>query len=224
MPDAKRLFDIAVAAAGLVTTAPVMAVLSVAIRLESPGPAIFRQVRVGKGQTSIETLKLRTMIFSAVGPTVTASDDPRVTRIGRILRRTKLDELPQLWNVLRGEMSIVGPRPEVARYTATYGSEFRDLLEVRPGLTDLASIAFRDEERLLASAHDRERAYKEVIMPLKLGIALRGVRRISLTEDLRVIVRTIRAVLGHRSDEDELVIREATRRIEILNDNGAGAS
>jgi lipopolysaccharide/colanic/teichoic acid biosynthesis glycosyltransferase len=220
--SAKRILDVTIAATTLVTTAPLLAMISIAIKLDSPGPVIFRQERVGRRRTRIQTLKLRTMRADPSGPAVTAAGDRRITRVGRILRITKLDELPQLWNVLRGEMSIVGPRPEVARYTDHYGPELEDLFAVRPGLTDLASIVFRDEERLLAVANDRERAYQEIIMPLKLAIALDGVRRSTLRHDLLVMLRTAAAIVGIRSDKDRILIAEALRRIELLN--GAGPS
>jgi lipopolysaccharide/colanic/teichoic acid biosynthesis glycosyltransferase len=218
MPEAKRLLDIALAGVGLLVTAPALLVLAVAVKLDSPGPAFFIQTRVGRGRRRIRVPKLRTMIADAArhGPEVTASADSRITRVGALLRRTKLDELPQLWSVLRGDMSLVGPRPEVERYVALYRPEWLDLLEVRPGLTDPASLTFRHEEELLAAANDRERAYIEVIMPLKLELALQGVRQQSVTHDLGVIARTVLAVVGSTGDDDA-ILEQARRRIAELN-------
>ena len=211
----KRLFDLAIATAGLAIGAPVLAVLAVAIKLDSPGPALFSQTRVGRARRPFRLLKLRTMT-AGTGPHVTSSHDPRVTRIGALLRKTKLDELPQLWNVLRGEMSIVGPRPEVPRYVEEYRPEWSPLLSVRPGLTDLASLTFRNEEHLLGLASDPERAYREIIMPMKLAVALRGLERRSVIQDAAIIARTAIAVVYRRASEDDPIVQEARRRIADL--------
>lgn len=221
MRELKRLLDAAFAGVGLLVTAPALAALAVAVKLDSPGPAFFVQTRVGRGRRPIRIPKLRTMVADSQrrGPEVTAASDARITRVGALLRRTKLDELPQLWSVLRGDMSLVGPRPEVERYVAMYRPEWQPLLEVRPGLTDPASLVFRNEEELLAAANDRERAYIEVIMPLKLEVALQGVRRQSVAHDLGVIVRTLLAVVGAKGDDD--VVTEARRRIAALNQDRA---
>ena len=216
---AKRAFDVAVAGTALVVGAPLLALVSAAIRLDSPGPILFRQIRVGRDKRPIETLKLRTMVADAdrAGPQITASGDARITRVGRFLRKTKLDELPQLWNVLRGDMSLVGPRPEVPRYVETYRPEWQKLFTVRPGITDPASLTFRDEESLLGLARDRERAYREVIMPMKLALALEGVERSSLRHDLGVIARTALSLVRYRSRRDEAILDEMRRQIATLN-------
>ncbi|MDQ3296407.1 MAG: sugar transferase [Myxococcota bacterium] len=215
----KRALDVALAGTVLLVGAPLLGVLSAAIRLESAGPALFRQTRVGRGKLPIRTVKLRTMVVDAdrQGPQITASGDSRITRVGRVLRRTKLDELPQLWNVLVGDMSVVGPRPEVPRYTETYRPEWQNLFTVRPGITDLASLTFRDEESLLAAARDRERAYREVIMPAKLALALESVERSSLRHDLSIIARTALSVLGYRSTREEAILADVRRRIAALD-------
>jgi lipopolysaccharide/colanic/teichoic acid biosynthesis glycosyltransferase len=221
----KRLLDIAVAAAGLVVTAPLLAVLAAAIKLDSPGPALFVQTRVGRNRRPIRVAKLRTMVADPVraasderdGLEVAAAGDPRITRVGAVLRRTKLDELPQLWNVLVGDMSLVGPRPEVPHYVAGYRPEWQRLLTVRPGLTDAASLVFRDEERLLALARDRRRAYTDVVMPMKLALAVDGLAHSSVLHDLGVIARTALAVVRPRDPADDPVIRDAIRRIDELN-------
>ncbi len=193
----KRLLDLALALPALVASAPFVAALAAAVKLSSPGPAFFRQQRVGRGGRPLVIYKLRSMREDAErqGPHVTAAGDPRITPIGALLRRSKLDELPQLWNVVRGDMSLVGPRPEAERYVAHYRPEWRRVLEVRPGITDLASLVFRDEEALLATALDRERAYVEPVLPAKLLLALAGVARSSLAYDLEIIGRTAAAVL-----------------------------
>lgn len=215
----KRAMDLAIAGTALAATAPVLAAVAAAIRFDSRGSVLFSQVRVGKGRTPIRTLKFRSMVTDAerVGPQITTHGDPRITRVGRWLRRTKLDELPQLWNVLRGEMSIVGPRPEVPRYVDAYPLEWNDVFTVRPGLTDLASVVFRHEEEILALAHDRERAYREVLVPMKIALAREGVQRSSLRYDLEIIMRTALAIVGRPSAAEREVVAEARRRIEALN-------
>ncbi|MBV8762203.1 MAG: sugar transferase [Deltaproteobacteria bacterium] len=214
----KRLLDVALAGVGLVVAAPVIAACAVAIKLDSPGPVMFRHERVGRGKKRIETLKLRTMTTDAsrTGSPITAGQDPRITRVGRWLRKTKLDELPQLWNVVRGDMSIVGPRPEVPRFVEQYDARWQPVFDVRPGLTDLASITFRDEEGVLALARDHERAYRQVIMPLKLELAVEGVQRMSVVNDLLIIARTLGALFGLQSPRQAAVLAEARRRIHEL--------
>jgi lipopolysaccharide/colanic/teichoic acid biosynthesis glycosyltransferase len=216
---AKRALDVAIAGTALAAGAPLLALASVAIRLESRGPVLFRQKRVGRDKQPIETLKLRTMVADAdkQGAQITASGDPRITRVGRMLRKTKLDELPQLWNVIRGDMSLVGPRPEVPRYVAQYRPEWQRLFTVRPGITDLASITFRDEESLLALARDRDRAYREVIMPAKLALALEGVDHSSVGYDLRIIARTALSILRIQSPREAAVLAEVRERIAAMN-------
>ncbi len=214
----KRLFDVALAGTALMVGGPLLGLLAAAVKLDSPGPALFVQTRVGRHRRPIRVAKLRTMVVDAAqhGPAITASKDPRITRVGRFLRKTKLDELPQLWNVLRGDMSFVGPRPEVPQYVERYRPEWQRLLEVRPGLTDIASLAFRDEEALLALARDRDRAYMDVVMPMKLELALQGMANASVADDLAVMLRTALAVILRRDPAQDPMIREAMRRIEEL--------
>jgi len=195
--NAKRMFDVAVAACGLVVLAPLLLALAVWIRLDSPGPALFRQERVGRGGKTFRIHKFRTMRDGPIGtgPAITVGADPRITRAGAFLRRHKLDELPQLIDVLRGDMSVVGPRPEVPRYVATYPPALRiKVLSVRPGITDPASLQFRDESALLARAADPEREYREVVLPQKLRLAADYVDTASLGGDLRLIAATLRAL------------------------------
>ncbi len=193
----KRLVDVVASAAGLLLLAPLFALIALAIKLESPGPVFFRQERVGRHGRPFRIFKFRTMTVAPPtgGVPLTVAGDRRITRVGAILRRTKLDELAQLIDVLRGTMSLVGPRPEVPRYVAHYPPEWRErLLSVRPGITDFASVRYRDENDLLAQADDPEREYVEVILPTKLRYALHYVDRPSLANDLRVIGLTLRTV------------------------------
>jgi len=215
----KRLLDVILAGAALWFSAPLLLFIVVAIKLDSPGPALFFQTRVGRGHRPIQITKLRTMRVGSehMGAAFTVRGDRRVTRIGAILRSTKVDELPQLWNVLKGDMSLVGPRPEVARYVALYRPEWQKVLEVRPGLTDLASLTFRDEEKLLARARDRERAYIEVVMPMKLDLALTGLEHSSIIDDLGVMMRTLARVFGFQDDRSEKILEEALAKVERLN-------
>ncbi|ALT76174.1 sugar transferase [Paucibacter sp. KCTC 42545] len=195
---AKRLFDIACAGLGLLILLPLLIALALWIKWDSPGPVLFRQQRVGRFGKPFYIHKFRSMRVDApaLGPQITVGEDPRITRSGRVLRAAKLDELPQLWDVLRGAMSLVGPRPEVPRYVALYTPEQRELvLSVRPGITDPASLHFRNESEVLARAADPEREYAEVILPAKLKLAGEYVRQASLWTDIRLILATLRRIL-----------------------------
>ncbi len=213
----KRWVDLAVSVPALCVAAPVIGALAALVKLDSKGPAFFVQTRVGRNRQPLRIFKLRTMTANAAGPAVTAAGDSRVTRVGRLLRKTKLDELPQLLNVVKGEMSLVGPRPEAERYVRHYRPEWEPLLEVRPGITDLASLVFRDEEELLAPAHDRERAYVEAVMPAKLEVALEGVRRSSAFYDASIIARTIGSVLNLPGLGRHSALKDAAEAIAKLN-------
>jgi lipopolysaccharide/colanic/teichoic acid biosynthesis glycosyltransferase len=201
----KRLLDIAASAVGLVIAAPLLAMTGLAVKLSSPGPALFRQTRVGRGGVKFQIVKLRSMRVSANGPgsTITSSGDPRITPIGRILRKAKMDELPQLWNVLKGDMSLVGPRPEVPEYVRRYTSEQQQVLSVRPGLTDIASIVYRNEEELLRRNGNGEQFYCDVVMPHKLELNLEYINRMSLSYDLYLILLTLRTVLFPKARNSE---------------------
>jgi lipopolysaccharide/colanic/teichoic acid biosynthesis glycosyltransferase len=195
---AKRLFDLLAASFALVVLAPLLLAIAAWIKLDSRGPVFFRQERVGRYGVPFRIRKFRTMAHAPAGSgrQITVGADARITRAGAVLRRAKLDELPQLVDVLLGRMSIVGPRPEVPRYVAIYPPELRDkVLSVRPGITDFASIQFRDESALLACAEDPEREYTEVVMPAKLKLAAQYVDQATLATDLRLIGRTIRALV-----------------------------
>ena len=189
----KRAFDLGASTVGLAVLALPLVALGLLVRATSPGPALFRQQRLGRDGRLFSIFKLRTMVDGAAarGPAVTADGDPRVTRLGRFLRRSKLDELPQLINVWLGDMSLVGPRPEVPRYLGCYSPADRVVLAVRPGITDPASLCFRHEEELLARFDDRERAYTEVLLPMKLELARQYVAQQSLLGDVALILKTL---------------------------------
>lgn len=196
----KRGLDLAVTTVALGLGAPLLLLIAGAIKLTSPGQVLFLQERVGRGGRRFRIWKFRTMVDGAPsqGPAITASGDPRVTRLGYWLRRSKLDELPQLVNVWLGHMSLVGPRPEVPRYVESYSAEDRTVLSVRPGITDLASIVFRDEESVLAKYADREQAYLEVLLPHKLALGRKYLRQQSFTGDIVLLLRTLLVVVRPR--------------------------
>ncbi len=194
---AKRLFDLAVSLVALVLLALPMALVAAWIKLDSPGPVFFRQQRVGRHGVPFSIHKFRTMRADAGGLALTVGDDARITRAGRWLRRTRLDELPQLLDVLAGDMSLVGPRPEVPRYVALYPPALRErALAVRPGITDPASLSHLDEAAMLAAAADPEREYVEHILPAKVAQAAAYAERATLGSDLLVLARTARALLA----------------------------
>ena len=189
----KRLVDLVGAALALLLLSPLLLATALLIKLDSPGPVFFRQERVGRAGRLFRIHKFRTMAANAPGLQITVGDDPRITRIGRWLRRTRVDELPQFMDVLLGHMSLVGPRPEVPRYVALYPPELRDrALAVRPGITDPASLAYIDENAMLARAVDPEREYVEVILPAKLRCAVEYAETATLWTDLRVLAHTLR--------------------------------
>ena len=192
----KRVFDVTASLAGLLILSPLFALIGLLIKLTSPGPVLYRAQRVGRHGKPFALYKFRSMVVDAqrLGPAITAQGDPRVTRIGRLIRRTKLDELPQLFNVLTGDMSLVGPRPEDPRYVALYTPEQRAILAVRPGITSAASLAYRHEEALLSGA-DWEVRYREEIMPRKLVADMAYVRHSNFLTDIALILRTLLALV-----------------------------
>ena len=190
----KRAFDVSCAAVGLVLSSPFVLAAAIAIQLDSPGPALYKGERVGRDGRPFRMLKLRSMVSDGGGPSVTVAADPRVTRVGRFLRRSKLDELPQLVNVLRGEMSLVGPRPEHADYVKLYTPEQKRVLSMRPGITGPAVLAFVDEEAMLSGAH-AETIYEREVMPRKLALDLDYVDHHSFGGDLRILGRTAALVV-----------------------------
>lgn len=193
----KRIFDILASGAGLFVLSPVFAIVALWIKFDSCGPVFYRQTRVGRHNKDFGLLKFRSMVVGAdkKGLITVGGRDPRVTRSGYFIRKYKLDELPQLVNVFWGHMSLVGPRPEVRKYVDLYTPEQLHVLDVRPGITDLASIRYRNENELLAQADDPDRYYVEVIMPDKLRINLEYVARHSFWYDLKLIFMTFREIV-----------------------------
>ncbi len=196
----RRLIETTAAAVGLLILGPLLAVIAVLVRLKDGPPVIYRAVRVGKNGHLFYLFKFRTMVPSE-GSSVTVWADPRVTPLGRRLRKTKLDELPQLANVLLGDMSFVGPRPEDPSYAALYTEEQRLVLSVKPGITGVAALEYVDEESLL-KGEDWEEEYRERIMPAKLKLETEYLRRRSVWTDLGVLLRTLLKLAGHRRRAD----------------------
>jgi lipopolysaccharide/colanic/teichoic acid biosynthesis glycosyltransferase len=196
----KRCMDIGISLVGIVILWPLFLFAAILVRRSGPGPILFRQERVGMGFRPFIILKFRTMADRAAGsgPAVTSGGDPRVTPAGRFLRRTKLDELPQLFNVLKGDMSLVGPRPEVPRYTRLRRAEYEEILTVRPGITDYASLEYRDEEEILRHWADPEEGYLREVLPAKLALSRRYLREKGILTDLKLLSLTVAALLRPR--------------------------
>ena len=163
----KRVLDFLLSAVGLLVLAPLFAVVAIAVRVTSPGPVLFKQRRMGLHMKPFYILKFRTMVENAaeLGPGITVGEDQRITKMGHLLRKTKIDELPQLWNVLCGDMALVGSRPELEQYVLMYAQDYRTILKARPGITDVASIVYRDESEILAQSKDPEETYVHVVLP-----------------------------------------------------------
>lgn len=196
MVDTKRIMDVTLSAIGLVALSPVLAAVAVAVKLDSRGPVLFGHDRVGKDFATFKVWKFRTMRTGTTGPQLTTATDSRITRVGRMLRNSKLDELPQLYNVLIGEMSLVGPRPEVSEYVEIFKSDYATILTVRPGLTDPAAISFRNEQSLLAESSDPEQTYRNEILPKKLELSATYVAEQSVRNDCRLILRTLSSIIS----------------------------
>lgn len=191
----KRLFDMVCAALGLLVLSPVLLLCALLVGLTSPGGVLFRQERVGKDGVPFTIYKFRSMRKDNAGLKISTSSDSRITPVGRVLRKTKLDELPQLWNVLKGDMSFVGPRPEVREYTDLYTPEQRQVLLVRPGITGLASIRYRNENDLLSASTDPNRTYIEEVMPAKLALDLEYIPCACVSYDIKLILETLVTVV-----------------------------
>jgi len=195
----KRVFDIFSSLVGLILISPVFLIVPVLIRLDSKGPVFFKQWRIGKDGKQFRIYKFRTMVQDAdkVGSLITAGNDQRITRIGKLLRRYEIDELPTLINVLKGDMSIVGPRPEAPKYLHHYDRKYREILSVRPGITDLGTLSFRDEAKYL-NAQNYEDIYETEILPQKLDLYLKYICTRSFLLDVRIIFKTITLILKQR--------------------------
>ena len=192
----KRLSDIIGSLFGLLLLSPVMIGMAILIKATSSGPALFSQMRVGRHGRLFRVYKFRSMVSNAeqLGTSVTTAVDRRITPIGRLLRRSKLDELPQLWNVLTGEMSLIGPRPDVPEIVEAYSGEMRRILDIRPGITSIATLYLRDEESLLATSDDPDRIYNLVLVPFKVALAMEHVERDSFFFDTQVLMQTVWAL------------------------------
>ena len=192
----KRIFDIIATTIGVVILTPILLIIVVWIKLSSKGPLFYIQKRVGKDFQEFNLYKFRSMIVDAdkKGPSVTSSDDQRITKVGKIIRRTKVDELPQLLNVLKGDMSLVGPRPEVMKFVKTQEFEYKKVLSVKPGITDNAAIEFRDEEGLMEKYEDKENAYLEFILPQKIKLYNKYIDNISFFNDVKLILKTLKVI------------------------------
>lgn len=198
----QRAFDLTVASLLLIISLPLLATAALLVKLSSRGPIFFRQVRLGRGGKSFRIFKFRSMIVSSNGgPSVTVAGDRRITPIGKILRRTKLDELPQLLNVIWGDMSLVGPRPEVPNYLHVYRNGFEKVLSARPGITDPVSLQLADEESFLKQFPDPLRAYEQIVLPRKLALSLEYLQQRSVAHDIKIIFLTVMAAAGLRRRE-----------------------
>jgi lipopolysaccharide/colanic/teichoic acid biosynthesis glycosyltransferase len=188
----KRILDITVSLIGLICLLPLLLLVAVLIKLDSTGPIFFRQVRIGMRFRPFQILKFRTMVQDSFtrGHSITVGDDPRITRVGWFLRKTKIDELPQLINVLRGEMTFVGPRPEVPQYVELFRKDYEEILKIRPGITDLASIKYRDEAALLGQSKNPEEEYITHVLPDKINLSKEYLKRSSFFFDLTLVFKT----------------------------------
>jgi lipopolysaccharide/colanic/teichoic acid biosynthesis glycosyltransferase len=189
----KRLFDVSAASAGLGILAPVLLVLAACVKLSDGGPVFFAQERMGRNFKKFRLFKFRTMVVGAekIGHAVTKGGDPRITKIGAFLRHYKLDELPQLFNVLKGDMSIVGPRPEVEKYVRAFEDEYTEILTIRPGITDYATLLYRNEEEILNRFEDAHAGYLAEVLPAKIALYRQYLKDMSFVTDLRIIFMTL---------------------------------
>ena len=192
----KRLFDIVASILGGLLLIPIILPIAVWIKISSKGPLFYIQKRVGKDFLEFDLYKFRSMIVDAAkkGPSVTSGDDPRITKVGAIIRKTKIDELPQLLNVLKGDMSLVGPRPEVMKFVEQKRDEYKKVLSVKPGITDNAAIEFRDEETIMEQYEDKEKAYIDFVLPKKIELYYKYIDNVSLIGDIKLILRTLKVI------------------------------
>ncbi len=194
----KKLFDFFCSLIGVIILSPILLIISLAIKLGSPGPVFYRGLRVGKDKKPFKIFKFRTLVINAdkIGGPSTSDDDPRLTKIGKFLRKYKLDELPQLFNVIKGEISLVGPRPEVPEYAKLYKNEEQIIFKVKPGITDLASLWNADEGAILKGSSDPEKTYLEKIRPEKVRLQIKYVKERSFVGDLKIIFKTLKKILN----------------------------
>ena len=189
----KRIFDFIASLIGLILLSPFLVIIGVLVKISDKGPVFYRSKRVGQNFKPFYLLKFRTMVVNAeeLGPSITKGGDQRITKIGKFLRKYKLDELPQLWNVVKGELSLVGPRPEVEKYISFYKDDYKEILKIRPGITDYAAIKFKNEEEILAKFEDVEKAYIENVLPEKIKLYKTYLNEIGFLTDLKLIFKTL---------------------------------
>jgi lipopolysaccharide/colanic/teichoic acid biosynthesis glycosyltransferase len=192
----KRVFDIIATIVGSILLFPLIIPIALWIKLSSKGPLFYVQKRVGKDFKEFDLYKFRSMIIDAdkVGPSVTSGDDPRITKVGKIIRKTKIDELPQLLNVLKGDMSLVGPRPEVMKFVEQKREAYKKVLSVKPGITDNAAIEFLDEETIMEQYKDKEKAYIDIVLPQKIELYYTYIDTISFINDIKLILQTLKVI------------------------------
>ena len=192
----KRAFDLASSVVGLIILSPLFILISIWVKTSSKGPIFFVQKRVGRDFKEFNLYKFRSMVADAPkkGLQITSGDDPRITKVGKFIRKTKIDELPQLINVIKGEMSLVGPRPEVKKYVDIKKDEYQKVLSVLPGITDLAAIEFREEEKILEGFENKEKAYINEVLPQKIALYNKYIDNISFTSDIKIILKTLKVI------------------------------
>jgi lipopolysaccharide/colanic/teichoic acid biosynthesis glycosyltransferase len=214
----KRVFDLLFSSIGLLLLQPLFVVTAILIKVDSTGPVFFRQERIGKNFRRFMIYKFRTMVVNAEknGLRITSGGDHRVTKVGRILRKFKIDELPQLFNVLKGDMSLVGPRPEVEEYVTLYEEDYREILKRRPGITDVSSIIFREEEAVLKNQVDPEGYYKKILLPEKIRLAKEYIQKSSFLYDLKLVLNTLHRIFyppdGSRDGYRHKIIRGSSKK------------
>ncbi len=193
----KRIFDLLLSIPSFIILLPVFLIAAILIKLESPGPIIFTQERIGRGGSTFKLYKFRTMVQDAPksGPSITKHDDPRITGVGKLLRKYKIDDLPQVINVIKGDMSVVGPRPELRKYVEAFQSDYNEILKIRPGMTDYALIAFRNEEEILCRFSNTEEGYVKEILPEKVKLYKKYIEEMGLPTDIKIFFSTIWAIL-----------------------------
>jgi len=189
----KRVFDIVLSLCGLLLLSPLFIIVAVLIKVTSKGDIFYIQKRVGQGFKEFDLYKFRSM-KNEKGLQITSKDDPRITKVGRFIRKTKIDELPQLLNVLKGDMSLVGPRPEVKKYVDLFQEDYKKILSIKPGITDLAAIEYRNEEEVLSSYRDKEKAYIKTILPTKIELYYQYIKNISFFNDIIIILKTLKVI------------------------------
>jgi lipopolysaccharide/colanic/teichoic acid biosynthesis glycosyltransferase len=193
----KRMLDLLLAVPGFIILLPLLGLISLIMLLGDPGPVFFLQTRVGKNFKLFILFKFRTMVIDAgqKGPAVTGQDDPRITTIGKWLRRFKLDELPQVLNVIKGDMSLVGPRPEIQKYVTLFADDYKTILTIKPGITDYAALEYRQEEKILNNYADIDQSYIREVLPLKIKLYKKYIKEMSLLTDLRILIRTMGSIM-----------------------------